>query len=50
MPSDIHDPSPTKARKLRIVRTVLFWAAMLLLLAAIVGGLAAGIWGLVYGW
>ena len=38
MPSDIHDPSPTKARKLRIVRTVLFLGRD----ASIVGGNSRG--------
>ena len=45
MPSDIHDPSPAKARRLRIVRTVMFWTALLLFLAGIIGGLAVAVWG-----
>lgn len=48
MPTDIHDPSPTKKRRLRIVRVVLFSIAILLPLAAmaaIVGLLATGVWG-----
>ncbi len=47
MPSDIHDPSPAKARRLRIVRTVIFWTALLLFLAGIIGGLAVAVWEIV---
>ena len=47
MPSDIHDPSPAKARRLRIVRTMIFWTALFLFLAGLLGGLAVAVWQIV---